>query len=88
MLNEAKVGGILVAGQPTEAELKALKQSGYTTVINVRMPEEPGQVDRAAIEAAGLDYAAVPYTGATLNAEHVRQVREAVDAAGGSVLIH
>jgi uncharacterized protein (TIGR01244 family) len=88
MLNEAKIGDITVAGQPTEAELGALKGGGFSTVINVRMPDEPGQVDRAAIEAAGLTYASVPYTGATLNAEHVRQVREAVDAAGGSVLIH
>jgi protein tyrosine phosphatase (PTP) superfamily phosphohydrolase (DUF442 family) len=88
MLNEAKVGGFTVAGQPTEDELQALKQSGCSLVLNVRMPDEPGQVDGQTIESCGLSYASVPFTGPTLTAEHVRKIREAVDAAGGSVLIH
>jgi len=88
MLNEAKIGSFTVAGQPTEDELQSLKESGCSLVLNVRMPDEPGQVDQQTIESLGLKYASVPYTGPTLNAEHVRKVRELVDAAGGPVLIH
>lgn len=88
MINEARVGAFTVAGQPTEKEFRDLKAAGYTTVVNVRMPEEPGQIDGPSIEAHGLDYVSVPYTGASLSTEHVWKVREAVDAAGGSVLIH
>jgi uncharacterized protein (TIGR01244 family) len=88
MRNEARVGAFTVAGQPTADEVRALKGAGYSTVINVRMPQEPGQLDVPEFGAAGLDYVSIPYTGDTLTADHVRQVRAAVDAAGGSVLIH
>ncbi|HXF33952.1 MAG TPA: sulfur transferase domain-containing protein [Candidatus Acidoferrales bacterium] len=88
MNNEGRVGAFTIGGQPSEADLRRLQSSGHQTVINVRMPEEPGQLDAAAIEGLGLEYVSIPYTGATLNADHVRLVREAVDAAGGSVLIH
>jgi len=52
------------------------------------MPDEEGQLDKTTIDAVGVDYAEVPYTSATLSAEHVRRVREAVDRAGGTVLIY
>ncbi len=90
MLNESRVGEITVAGQPTADEIRGLRAAGYTTVVNLRMPDEyePPQVDEATIRACGLSYAHVPLTGPTLSAEHIRKVREAVEAADGSVLVH
>ena len=89
MTNESRVGSFTVGGQPSEADLRRLATSGHDTVINVRMPDEPGQLDKETIDAVGVEYyIEVPYTSATLTAEHVRTVREAADAAGGSVLIH
>lgn len=88
MRNEARVGTFVVAGQPTEDEVRGLAAAGYSTVVNVRMPDEPGQLDPAAIVAAGIDYATVPYTGATMAPEHVDAIKEAIAGAKGPVLIH
>ncbi len=88
MTNESRVGSFTVGGQPSEADLRRLANSGHGTVINVRMPDEPGQLDKKTIDAVGVDYIEIPYTSATLTAEHVRRVCEAVDAAAGSVLIY
>ncbi|HXP92221.1 MAG TPA: sulfur transferase domain-containing protein [Candidatus Binatia bacterium] len=88
MRNEARVGPFTVGGQPSEDDLRRFAASGHSTVINVRMPDEEGQLDKTTIDAVGVDYTEVPYTSATLSAEHVRRVREAVDQAGGTVLIY
>jgi protein tyrosine phosphatase (PTP) superfamily phosphohydrolase (DUF442 family) len=88
MNNERRVGAFTVGGQPSEDDLRRLKASGHGAVVNVRMPDEPEQVDESTIKALGLEYASVPFTGPTLSAAHVRRIRDAVDKAGGSVLIH
>ena len=88
MRNEAKIGPFTVAGQPSDDEIRTLKGAGYSLIINNRMPDEPGQEDPATVKASGLDYVSIPYTGPTLSAEHVRRMRDAVDKAEGSVLIH
>jgi protein tyrosine phosphatase (PTP) superfamily phosphohydrolase (DUF442 family) len=88
--NEATIAGITVAGQPTDEELRALKAQGYSTVINVRMEGEQDEDERPKVEAAGLRYVWIPYNIQTLTADHVRQVREAIDSAppGTKVLTH
>ena len=88
MVNEKRIGAITIGGQPSEDDLQRLKASGHGAVINVRMPDEPDQVDESTFDALGLDYASVPFTGPTLSAAHVQRVCEAVDKAGGTVLIH
>jgi protein tyrosine phosphatase (PTP) superfamily phosphohydrolase (DUF442 family) len=89
MKNEARIGLFTVAGQPTNEEITGLRERGFGTVINVRMPDEQPEPEEPVVTAAGLRYAAVPFTGTALSEEHVRRVREAVDAAGGEpVLLH
>ncbi|MEZ6196414.1 MAG: sulfur transferase domain-containing protein [Planctomycetota bacterium] len=56
--------GRLVSAQPTEAELKAGAERGLASVVNFRRPSEAVDFDeRAAVEAAGMDYVAVPWNG-------------------------
>lgn len=88
MNNEKRVGAFTIGGQPSEDDLRRLKQQGHGAVINVRMPDEPDQVDESTIKALGLEYASIPFTGPTLSAAHVQRICEAVDQAGGTVLIH
>ena len=90
MKNEETIGGITVAGQPTDAELAGLRAQGYSTVINVRMPEEQDEPEAPKVEAAGLRYVSVPFTVQTLTADHVKRIREALEAApeGTRVLTH
>lgn len=59
--------GVLFGGQPTEAQISALAEAGYRTIIDLRGESEPRGFDEAAaIDAAGLEYIAIPMTQDTL----------------------
>lgn len=90
MKNQAAIGGITVAGQPTDEELRALKAQGYSTVINVRMPDEQDEPEHHKVEAAGLRYVSIPYTIHTLTPEDIAAVRAAIEGAppASKVLTH
>ena len=90
MKNEATIGGITVAGQPTDEEIRALRSQGYSTVINVRMPEELDEPEAPKVEAAGLRYVSVPFTIATVTADDVKRIRKAIEGVpqGSKVLSH
>src|ERR1700685_2848195 len=87
MKNEAQIDGIIVAGQPTDDELAGLAQRGVTTLINVRLAQELDEPEAPKVPS-GIAYSEVPFTGQTLQPEHVHRVREALEAADGTVLIH
>ena len=87
MKNEASIEGILVAGQPTDEELKALPARGIGTVINVRMPDELPSPEQPKIPS-GVEYHDVPLNGATISASHVARVRDALAASKGTALVH
>jgi len=90
MKNEATIGGVTVAGQPTDEELQGLAAQGYSTVINIRMPEELDEPEQPKVEKAGLRYVSVPFTAQTLTADHVKRIKEAIESAppGTKVLTH
>ncbi|MBV8600716.1 MAG: hypothetical protein JO359_04020 [Candidatus Eremiobacteraeota bacterium] len=89
MRGEAQIGKVTNAGQPTDEELAALKAQGYSTVINIRLPEEQDEPEGPKVEAAGMRYVSIPYNIGTLTPEHIRQVREAIESAPpGKVLTH
>jgi uncharacterized protein (TIGR01244 family) len=66
--NVTRVDAALMCGGATGDEaFPALKKEGFSSVINLRLPDEPGvniQASRAAAEAAGLRYVHVPVRGA------------------------
>ncbi len=81
-----------VTAQPTAADFAAFKAAGFRTVICNRPDgEEPGQLScadaRAAAEAAGLVYVAVPYQGRP-DAATVARLAEVLRQADGPVLAH
>ncbi|MDE2571581.1 MAG: hypothetical protein KGM44_03545 [bacterium] len=89
MKNEGRIGRFVVAGQPTDEEIRALGERGFGMVVNVRLDTELEEPEEPKVRAAGLAYASVPYTHQTLTREHVQRVREAAEAAVGSeVLLH
>ncbi|GIK35919.1 MAG: hypothetical protein BroJett010_24780 [Gammaproteobacteria bacterium] len=59
-----EIGGILVAGQPTAADLALARGEGIHRVINLRHASEPAGFDEPA-EAArlGLEYISLPWSG-------------------------
>ncbi|HAW93509.1 MULTISPECIES: beta-lactamase hydrolase domain-containing protein [unclassified Arsukibacterium] len=56
---------LITGGQPSQADLKQLKEAGISKVINLRGPDEPISFDeQAAAEALGLTYISLPVAGA------------------------
>ncbi|HEX8383221.1 MAG TPA: TIGR01244 family sulfur transferase [Sphingomonas sp.] len=88
-LNDA----VAVAPQIVPDDMPAIKAAGYVAVVNNRPDdEEPGQPSgeaiRAAAEAAGLRYAAVPVTHAGFSHPQLDAMADALRAAEGPVLAY
>lgn len=80
-----------VAPQIDPRDLAALADQGFVAIINNRPDgEEGGQPEgdaiRAAAEAAGLAYTAIPVTHAGFSMPQLDAFAEAMDAADGPVL--
>ena len=86
--------GITIADQPSEDELRALKDQGYTGVVNLRHDGEPEQPlstseEGTKVQAMGLDYVHYGVGGGPLTAEGVASVCSFLDRhASGKVLVH
>ena len=84
---------IAVAPQIRPADVPAIAAAGYVAIVNNRPDgEEAGQPSgdsiRAAAEAAGLSYTAIPVTHAGFSFDQVQAMIGALDAAGGPVLAY
>ena len=85
---------ITIGDQPTEDDLKALKDEGYVGLINLRNDGEPEQpLDTSAegerARALGLDYLHYGVGSAPLTEEGVSSVRRFLDDhADGKTLVH
>jgi len=83
--------GLATAGQPSPEALQKLKEQGFKTVINLRTEAEAGgtAAEKAAVEAQGLRYVAVPISPATFSIEDVQAVAKVLDdAEAAPVLLH
>ena len=85
------IPGIVTGGQPTAAQLAALKRAGCEVVLNIREPME-AQPYRTpdAVVAAGLEYVNIPVSHGPLSDGTFDQVRRTVRALAGKkrVLFH
>jgi uncharacterized protein (TIGR01244 family) len=88
MKNQALIDGITVAGQPTDEEIKHLHEQGFATLINVRLPDELDEPEEPKAKDAGLTYLEAGFVGGTLRPDHVKRIRQVVDASTGPVVIH
>lgn len=82
-----------VAGQPQPEDFARLRQLGFRTVINNRPDGEdssqPGtDAEATAAKAAGLDYAYIPVTSASMTEADARRFGAAVAASNGPVIAH
>jgi protein tyrosine phosphatase (PTP) superfamily phosphohydrolase (DUF442 family) len=56
--------GLLVGGQPTADQLKAIQQAGYRLVVSLRTESERGdEGERAAVERLGMKFVSIPVAG-------------------------
>jgi uncharacterized protein (TIGR01244 family) len=57
--------GLLVGGQPTPDQLKAIQEAGYRTVVTLRPESERGdEGERASVERMGMKFVLIPVPGA------------------------
>lgn len=83
--------GLYTAGQPSEADWKALRARGIRTVINLRTPQElEGRNEAAEVRAADMRYVEIPVAGADgINADNAMRLHAALQPGhGGGVLVH
>lgn len=75
--NFTKVDAVVACGGATEiSALDGLKQDGFKTIINLRMPTEQGvnlDENRAKAQALGLNYVHIPFNGTQPDAKAVDQ---------------
>ncbi len=73
--------GLLVGGQPTPEQLKAIHRAGYRTVVSLRADDEPGAAgERAAVERLKMAFVSIPVRGAAgLTEDNARKLGEALD---------
>lgn len=74
---------IITGGQPTAAQLAALRAAGGGIVLDIRDPMEPRPLDEPAeAKAQGLEYVNVPISGGVLNDDKLRRILEVLRGAG------
>lgn len=72
--------GLLVGGQPSEAQLREIKKAGYRTVVSLRTAEEPGASGaREAVEGLKMRFVSIPVEGAAgLTEDNARALGKAL----------
>jgi protein tyrosine phosphatase (PTP) superfamily phosphohydrolase (DUF442 family) len=72
--------GLLVGGQPSQTQLKAIQEAGYRTVVNLRAESERGdEGEAAAVERLGMRYVSIPVPGAVgLTEQNARALAKAL----------
>lgn len=84
---------ISVAPQITPEDVAEIAAAGFAAIINNRPDDEEGgqpegEAIRAAAEAAGLSYTAIPITHAGFSGNQVDAMVTALEAANGPVLAY
>jgi len=66
--------GLLIGGQPSPGQLKAIRDAGYQTVISLRTDSEHGdEGEQVAVERLSMRFVSIPVAGAAgLTAENAR----------------
>lgn len=89
---------LIIAGQPDEAELAAMRDEGVTTVINLRSTREMDRLERAetgafnqaiVVETAGMEYVHIPLGGDDgYSPDDLDAFAAAIEKSDGKVLVH
>jgi protein tyrosine phosphatase (PTP) superfamily phosphohydrolase (DUF442 family) len=72
--------GLLVGGQPTPEQLRAIHEAGYRMVVSLRTSGEKGdEGEQAAVERLGMKFVSIPVAGpAGLTEENARALSKAL----------
>ena len=72
--------GLLIGGQPSPEQLKAIQEAGYRTVLTLRPDSERGdEGEQATVERLGMKFVRIPVAGAAgLTEENARTLGRAL----------
>lgn len=80
---------ITIGGRPDAKEIAALHAEGFSTIVNLLMPDEDGALEEEhLVKQVGMDYAHVPISPDTLDDLTVARFSEAVSSSEGPVAVH
>lgn len=85
---------VYVSGQPTELGIREMRDSGVTTVVNLRTPSEMQRVpfdEGALVKSLGMRYVSIPVRGDSTypySPDAVKRFAEVMRTAKGKVLLH
>jgi uncharacterized protein (TIGR01244 family) len=73
--------GLLIGGQPSPEQLKAIHQAGYRTIVTLRPDSERGdEGEQASVERMGMKFVSIPVAGAAgLTEDNARALGKALD---------
>jgi len=73
--------GLLIGGQPTPEQLKAIHQAGYRTIVTLRPDSERGdEGEQASVERMGMKFVSIPVPGAEgLTEDNARALGKALE---------
>ncbi len=73
--------GLLVGGQPSPEQLKAIQEAGYRMVVTLRPESERGdEGEQASVERMGMKFVVIPVPGAAgLTEENARALAKTLD---------
>jgi protein tyrosine phosphatase (PTP) superfamily phosphohydrolase (DUF442 family) len=84
------IPGWVTGGQPSAAQVTALRGAGCEVVLDNRDPMEPRPFDEpATVRAAGMEYVSIPIVHGAATVDTMQQMHEAVrKLAGKKALLH
>jgi len=85
------IEGISIAGQPTAEDIARLRDEGFKTIVNLRLPEDNGilEDEEHIVEGSGLNYAAIPVSPTVVDDLAVQRFSQAIyDKESRPALIH
>ena len=81
---------VTTSGQPDTESLKALAESGYTAVIDLRgAQEDRGISEQSTVEDLGMTYLSLPVSGASdVTFENAEALNRLLSEIEGPILLH
>jgi protein tyrosine phosphatase (PTP) superfamily phosphohydrolase (DUF442 family) len=81
---------LVTGGQPSEQQLRALKEAGGSIVLDVRDPMEPRPIDEPAlVTQLGMEYVNIPIAGGSLDDSILDRILAVLRTAHGrTVFFH
>ncbi len=90
MNNSARVGDLLIGGQPLTEALAGLKDDGYRTIVTLRAEGELDWDEQRVVDSLGMRFVSIPMPGPVdlITNDQVEQFDAVMQLGNGPVVLH